>query len=111
VKFSWVEPVCIEDGKMKLVHCNVCSQIEGREIFFMPRLDFSMKHFGLSKCTKAKRGVVIGQFFSCPTNQHVKNEKLFTFVGYDIIIVQVANQGKVEKKRKYVQFVAILHLL
>jgi hypothetical protein len=66
-----------------------------------------VKHFGLCKCTKVRCGVAIGQFFSCPTNQYVKNEKLFTFVSCDIIIVQVANQGKVEKKRKYVQFVTI----
>ncbi len=72
MRFSWVKHVCIEDGKMKMVHCNICSQIEGREFFSMPRLDYSMKHFGLCKCTKARCGVVIGQFFSCPINQHVK---------------------------------------
>ncbi len=33
MKFSWVELVCIKDGKIKMVHYNVCSQIEGREIF------------------------------------------------------------------------------
>jgi hypothetical protein len=73
----------------------------------MPRLDSLVKHFALCKCTKVRCGVVIGEFFSCPTNQHVKNEKLFTFAGFDTIIVQVANQGKVEKKRKYAQFVTI----
>ncbi len=38
----------------------------------VPKLDSLMKHSSLHKCTKAKRGVVVGQFFSCLTNQHVK---------------------------------------
>jgi hypothetical protein len=40
----------------------------------------------------------------------MNNEKLFEFTGHDTIAIQMANQGKVEKKRKYVQFVAIWHL-
>jgi hypothetical protein len=62
----------------------------------MPKLDSLMKHSNLNKCTKVRHGVVSGQFFSCPTNQHVKNEKLFTYIGCDTIVVQMANQGKVE---------------
>jgi hypothetical protein len=64
----------------------------------MLRLDSLVKHFGLCKCTKVRCGVAIGEFFSCPTNQHVKNEKLLTFAGFDTIIVQVANQEKAKNK-------------
>ncbi len=60
----------------------------------MPKLDYLMKHSNLSKCTKARHGVVSGQYFSCPTNQHVKNEKLFTYIGCDTIVVQMDNQRK-----------------
>jgi hypothetical protein len=55
--------------------------------------------------------LLLGNYFSCPTNQPMKNEKLFESTSCDTIDVQMANQGKVEKKRKYVQFVAIWHLL
>jgi hypothetical protein len=56
-----------EDGFFKIY-----SQIEGRKKNLVPKLDSLMKHSSLHKCTKAKRGVVVGQFFSCLTNQHVK---------------------------------------
>jgi hypothetical protein len=67
----------------------------------VPKLDSLMKHFNLNKCTKARHGVANDQFFSCPTNQHVSNEKLFTYIGCDTIVVQMANQGKVEKKSMF----------
>ncbi len=59
----WSKHVCVEDGKMKMVCCKVCSQIEGREKNLVPKFDSSMKHYGLCKCTKAECGVVIGQLF------------------------------------------------
>jgi hypothetical protein len=70
--FSWSKPICAEDGKMKMVCCKVYSQIERRRKKLVPKLDSLVKHSSLHKCTKAKCGVVVGQFFSCPTNQHVK---------------------------------------
>jgi hypothetical protein len=44
-----------------------------------------------------------------PTNARVKNEKLYATIGGDTILSQVVNARKVEKK--YVQFIAIWHLL
>jgi hypothetical protein len=67
----------------------------------VPKLDSLMKHCNLGECTKARHGVASGQFFSCPTNQHVKNEKLFTYIGCDTIVVQMANQEKVENKSMF----------
>jgi hypothetical protein len=72
VKFSWSKHVRVEDGKMKMVCCKIYSQIEVRKKNLEPKLDSLLKHFSLHKCTKAKCGVVIGQFFSCPINQQVK---------------------------------------
>jgi hypothetical protein len=55
--------------------------------------------------------LLLGNYFSCHINQPLKNEKLFESTSCDTIVIQMANQGKVEKKNKYVQFVAIWHLL
>jgi len=55
--------------------------------------------------------LLLGNYFSCHINQPMKNEKLFESIGCDTIAIQMANQGKVKKKIKYVQFVATWHLL
>ncbi len=39
---------------MWMVRCKVCSIVEGREMLLVPKLDFLVKHFGLTKCTVAK---------------------------------------------------------
>jgi hypothetical protein len=62
----------------------------------------------MRKCNKGKPKLVVGHFFLY--YYHVRNEKLHTSNGHDIIVVQVANGDKV-KKKKYLQFVAIFHLL
>jgi hypothetical protein len=73
----------------------------GERKLLVPKLNSSMKHSNLRKCTKARHGVANGQYFCSPTNQHVKNEKLFTYIVCDTIVVQMANQGKVEKKNMF----------
>jgi len=55
-----------------MVCCKIYSQIEGRKKKLMPKLYYLVKHSSLHKCTKTKRGVIVEQFFSCLTNQHVK---------------------------------------
>jgi len=47
-----------KDGKMRMVRCKVCSTVEGREKLLVPKLDFLVKHFGLTKCTATKLGFV-----------------------------------------------------
>ncbi len=39
----------------------------------MPKLDSLVQHLGL-KVTMVKHGVIMGIYFKCPTNQHVKNQ-------------------------------------
>jgi hypothetical protein len=60
MKFLWSKHVCAEDGKMKLVCCKICSQIEGKKKKLVPKVNSLMKCFSLHKCTKARRGVTIG---------------------------------------------------
>jgi len=50
---------------MQMVRCKVCSTIEGREKLLVPKLDSLVKHFWVKKCTVAKLGFVLGQFYSC----------------------------------------------
>ncbi len=44
-----------------------------------------------------------------PNNAHVKNDKSYIFTRHDMVIDLVEKVK--EKKKKYVQFVAIWHLL
>jgi len=47
------------------------------------------------KCTIAKHGIV-REHFLCPTNAHVKIEKLYAYTkGQDIIDIQLVNMGVV----------------
>jgi hypothetical protein len=48
----------------------------------------------------------VAAYFLNSINAHVKNEKLYATIGFDIIFVQIVNVGKAEKN-KYVQFIAI----
>jgi hypothetical protein len=43
-------------------------------------------------------------------NANVTNEKLYASIGCDIVANLIEKVGKVEKKKKYVQFVAMWHL-
>jgi hypothetical protein len=59
-----------------------------------------IKHLGMWKCTITRLEVAIGKYSICPTNSHVKNEKLFTARYLDTVATQLVNggQGKEEKK-------------
>jgi len=64
----------------------------------------------MRRCNEARLGVILGQYFLCPSNVHMKNEKLHAFRRCDIVVGQVANGDKTKKKKKYLQFVTIFHL-
>lgn len=91
---------------MRMMRCKVCSKIEGREKLLVPKIDFLVKHAWLKKCITIQREVIIVAYFLNFINAHVKNEKLYATLGFDIIFVQIVNVGKA-KKNKYVQFIAI----
>lgn len=96
---------------MCMVKCRVCFKIEVKDKLLVLKLDSLIKHSRMQKCTIARPKVVVGKYSICPTNSHVKNEKLFATRGLDTIDVQLENGGKVERKKKYIQFVAIWHFL
>jgi hypothetical protein len=83
-----------------MVRCKVYSTIEGREKLLVLKLDSSVKHYELKKCIVAKLGFIVGQFYSCPTNTHVKNEKLLASIRDNTIFAHFHSEGKVEKKKK-----------
>jgi hypothetical protein len=59
LSFFWSKLVCNEDGQMKMVKCNICSSIEGRNKL-VSKLNSLIKHSGLKKCMKIKLDVVLG---------------------------------------------------
>lgn len=93
-----------------MVQCKACSDIEGREKKLVFKLDSFIKHLELKKCQAARPKMKTKDYFVCPHNFHVQNEKLYGSKGYvNTIAIQVANGSKIEKKN--LQFVAIFHLL
>jgi hypothetical protein len=85
---------------MRMMRCKACSKIEGKEKLLVPNFDFLVKHAWLRKCITIQREVIIATYFLNSTNAHVKNEKLYVTIGFDIIFAQIVMVGKVEKKKK-----------
>ncbi len=52
--------------------------------------------------------MVVGAYYVNPNNAHVKNEELYVSIRHD---TSTSKAKKAKKKKKYVQFVAIWHLL
>ncbi len=77
--------------------------------YWFQNFDFLVKHAWLKKCITIQCEVIIVAYFLNSTNAHVKNEKLYATIGFDIIFAQTINVGKVEKEI-YVQFIAIKQL-
>jgi hypothetical protein len=75
---------------MKIVRCKIYSIIERRDKLLVPKLDYLVKHLGSKQCIVAKNGIV-GEHFTCPTIQHMKNERLYGSIGQNTIATQVAN--------------------
>jgi hypothetical protein len=87
-----------------MVRCKIYSIIERRDKLLVPKLDYLVKRLGSKKCIVAKNGIVVGEYFTCPTIQHIKNERLYGYIGQNTIATQVANQGKAKQNTKYLQF-------
>jgi hypothetical protein len=93
---------------MMIMRCKVCSKIEGENKFLVPKFDYFIKHSSLKKCIVVKPIMVVGAYYVNPNNAHVKNEKLYVSIRHD---TSTSKAKKAKKKKKYVQFVAIRHLL
>jgi len=42
-----------------MVRCKICTDIEGKEKFLVPKLNSLIKHFGMRKCIEARPRIVI----------------------------------------------------
>ncbi len=100
-RFSWSKVVCGKDGKMTMVKCKICNNIEGRSKCLVPKLNSFIKYSSSRKCIKARPRIIIGELYICPTNVHAQNEKLYASKGWDNVVIQVANGDKAKKKLKY----------
>ncbi len=91
IRFTCSKHVCVKNGRMRMVRCKIYSIIERRDKLLVPKLDYLVKHLGSKKCIVAKNGIVVGEYFTCPTIQHMKNERLYGSIGQNTIATQVAN--------------------
>jgi hypothetical protein len=39
IKLPWVEVVVGWDGKLNMVHCKICSELDGKENLLFPKFD------------------------------------------------------------------------
>jgi len=62
-KLPWVKIVVGCDGKLSMVCCKICSEIDGREKLMVPKFDNLEKHVGWQKCKAAHLGCAMGQYF------------------------------------------------
>lgn len=67
-KLSWTEVVVGCDGKLMMVQCKVCSEIEGREKLLVPKFDSLQKRVEKQKCKIVCLGCVVGQYFMSTNN-------------------------------------------
>jgi len=45
-KLPWAKIVMGCDGKLSMVCCKICSEIDGREMLMVPKFDSLQKHVG-----------------------------------------------------------------
>ncbi len=94
-----------------MVHYKVCSMVEGRKNF--ETLNWMVcksmqKRKTLIPCLR----VLVGEYYINNDNQHKRSEKVQASLGPNFIALNlVVNVRKVKKEKKFVQFVAIFHLL
>jgi len=62
-KLPWAKVVMGCDGKLNMVCCKFCNEIDGREKFMGPKFDSLQKYVGWQKCKVARLGCAMGQYF------------------------------------------------
>jgi hypothetical protein len=110
-KLPWAEAVMGADGRITQVWCKICSDIEGREKLFVPKIDSLYKHAGRRKALVDMGKVRRGEHYYLGTNQHVKNECIFFAKGGQTIIQQVLKGVTKERKWKTIQMKCVFHLM
>jgi len=95
-----------------MVKCTICSAVEGKEKLLVSKLDSLIKHLGQRKCEKAKPRVKIVEYYLSPTNQHMKNEKLYACTSHDsIVTLRLQMETRQRSKKKISSLFSLWHLL
>ena len=110
-KLPWAESVVGELGIITEVRCRICTDVEGREKFLVPKLDSLYKHAGRRKALVDIWKVRRGEHYNLGTNQQVKNERVFFAKGGQTVITKVLAGISKERRRKLVQFRCCLEIL
>jgi hypothetical protein len=117
--FPWAEPQFDERGDVSCVSCAICSGVRGRPVLIKNKRDNLMKHAG-SRRARARfqlgnRVVEVGEMYSTPDCQHVKNDRKFIARGLAErnarVIVREPPVITREMSKKRLQFVVIMDLL
>jgi hypothetical protein len=69
-QFPWDEPVVDRTSKTHMVHCKVCSLVEGKDKILNPMLDGLHKHAGKRKTLISHPGVLAGESYINNESQH-----------------------------------------
>ncbi len=77
-----------------LVHCKVCSEIDGRQKLLMLKHNLQ-KHTRRQKCKVTCLGCVVGQYIMSIESQHVKSKHLFANKGQNFVVNMVCVGGLV----------------
>jgi hypothetical protein len=76
-KLPWAKVVLGANGKMIMVRCKICTNVENQEKLFMPKFDGLYKHVGHCKVTIVKLGVAMGVYYMSSMSQHLNNERQY----------------------------------
>ena len=108
--FPWAEPIYKGDEVTKVI-CKVCSKIRGKSIILCAKSDNLWKHQGRKTAKGPGHGVAVGEKYMDSNSIHLKNERLFAAIPTDSIAAQVAENTVRDRKKKWIQFATLLHLL
>ena len=91
--------------------CKVCSKIRGKSVVLAAKSDNLWKHQGRKIAKSLGHGVAVGEKYMDYNSTHNQNERLFAAIPTDTIQAQVAESTVRDRKKKWIQFVTLLHLL
>lgn len=59
-------------GKMNMMRCQICTQIEGRKKLMASKFDNLKKRFRMWKCKVTRTNCIVGQSYMSLKSQHAK---------------------------------------
>jgi hypothetical protein len=71
----------------------MCSKVEHKELFFVPKFDYLSKHAKKGKANISMNGVYIGKFFLSKDSQHSQNKAIYASMVRDPIILHLVMKG------------------